>query len=373
MKLLNGKILGKVYYGLHMYPGVAEYAEKGKEPLRVLVGEDTVKRMNATFPGKPVFVMHVPEVDPATMQEDGWVAESFFNKLDGKNWVKFLVTTEQGLQAIKKGWRLSNAYIAKSTSGGGVASGVEYQQEVMEGEYEHLAIVPNPRYEESVILTPEEFKAYNAEKESELLKLANAADKPKGESSMLKLFKRTKVENSADFDQMMVALPESKAEITLTEAVERADKFTNMQGYASDDHMVKANDDEEMSVKDLKKAYNKLRNEEKERAEAAAKKENDDQECEGEDGAAEVEKGMGKKENDAEDGDGDADDVKANKKKNKMKNAREAAIKDTEESDKFFNELEDAEKKVKPIQNEDDVEMSQTKVQRGKSRYGSGS
>jgi hypothetical protein len=369
---MNGKkIIGKVFYGLHMYPGVAQYDEKGKAPKMVFIGEDTIKHMNSTFPGKPVFVFHVKDVDPETMEEDGWVSESFFNKADGKNWVKFLVTTQQGLEAVRKGWKLSNAYFAKSSSGGGTCNGVEYQEEVMEGEYEHLAIVPNPRYEESVILTPDEFKAYNAKKELELSKLTNSADdNPKGEGSVM-FFKKTKVENSAELEGMMITLEKSKKDVTVKEAISLADKFSNMNGYAADDHMVKCNDDEEMSVSDLRDSYNSMKNSEKERLEkeAAAKLENEEEEedpAEGEAGAAEADKGRGTKKNAADKG------KKAPKDKAATEAARVAAAKETEVSDKYFNELEGAEAEVKPIKFENDVEMSTTKVQRGKSRYGSG-
>lgn len=217
--------------------------------------------MDHTFAGRPVFVSHVEGVDESVdevrKEADGWVVESFFNAADGKHWVKFIVVTDRGFRAIKNGMRLSNAYIPHQQYGkGGLWNGVEYAKEVLGGEYEHLAIVPNPRYEESVIMTPEQFKMYNSEKEIELKRIANSKDQSqKGEKTMgLNFFKRSKVENSADLESTVVLLPESKKELTISELVKRQDKIENMQGYANDDHMVKVGN-EEMSVGDLKKKH----------------------------------------------------------------------------------------------------------------------
>ena len=62
MKVKNAKSLPEIYYGLHMVEGTAEYSEAGKEPYRIYIGETTIKNMNPTFQGKPVYVDHVDEV-----------------------------------------------------------------------------------------------------------------------------------------------------------------------------------------------------------------------------------------------------------------------------------------------------------------------
>lgn len=261
----NAKSLPQVFYGLHMVEGVAEYVEPTKEPYRILVGESAIKNMDPTFQGKPVYVDHVDEVDLDNLQEeaDGYVLDSFYNKLDGKHWVKFIVVSDRAKDAIRRGWKLSNAYVPKAFTNGGLWHGVEYSKEVTSGEYEHLAIVKNPRYEESLILTPDEFKKYNAEKESELSQLTNSKTK-KEKTAMglpkLNIFKRTKVENSTDLDGLMVELPKSKIEMPLTQVVNELDVIKNMNGYANGDHMVKVGEDE-MSVNDLVKKHMDMRNE----------------------------------------------------------------------------------------------------------------
>ena len=59
----NAKQMPKRYYGLHMTEGVAEYPEHAKEgssiPPRILILENTLKKMDSTFEGLPVFVLQV--------------------------------------------------------------------------------------------------------------------------------------------------------------------------------------------------------------------------------------------------------------------------------------------------------------------------
>ena len=159
----NAKEQPTIWYGRHMEPGVAEYAEPGKTAYRILVNEAAIREMDPSFAGKPVYVKHVDEVnlDKIQHEADGYVIESFYNAADSSHWVKFIVVSDKGREAIRAGWKLSNAYIPKSFGPGGISKGVELQKEVIAGEYEHLALVPDPRYETSIVLTPSQFKEYN--------------------------------------------------------------------------------------------------------------------------------------------------------------------------------------------------------------------
>lgn len=233
---------------MHFCPGVAEYTEPGKETSRLFLNQDTINKMNPSFAGRPVFVQHVDE--PDDKKEDGYVVESFFNSTDGKTWCKFLVTTQRGLDAINNGWRLSNAYQPKNYSSGGQWNGVQYQKELIDAEYDHMAIVPNPRYDESIVLNPEQFKKYNETKKIELYKIANS----QGEKSVFEIFKKEKIENALDLEKMLIKLPTSKVDMSLKDIVTGFDKVYNMHGYASPEHMVKAGD-EEMSVNDMCESY----------------------------------------------------------------------------------------------------------------------
>lgn len=250
----NAKDNPQVFYGLHFAPGVAEYQGPEGEPFRIFINEDTAKQMDPTYEGKPVYVRHVDKVDLANLQNeaDGYVAESFYNEADGKHWVKFIVVSDAGKEAIRKGWRLSNSYQPKHMGPGGHWHGVEFKNEITAGEYDHLAIVENPRYDESVILTPEQFKKYNNEKKIELVALKNEAEKPQGGS--MNWFKREKVKNAEDFLTMSVELPKSKREVAISKLINEADEAIMAEGKpmnADPSHMVTLHDGSTCNVGEL--------------------------------------------------------------------------------------------------------------------------
>lgn len=371
---------GTRYFGLHFYPGVAEYAEPDKKPYRVFLNENTLRDMDKTFEGRPVFVMHVDgveeDIDELRKEADGWVLRSFYNAADGKHWVEFILVTEKAEQAVKRGWQLSNSYFPKAFADGGLWNGVKYDKEITAGEYEHLALVPNPRYEESVIMTPEEFKAYNDDLQIRLDRLANEK-----EQGMLKIFKRTKVDNAVDLESMVVVLPKSGKEVTITQLVNDADAAASHKGpmEAHPDHMVDMGDGKKMSVKDMHAAYKQMcdeleaykKNTEEKESEVEEEKEGVD--VEGDDKA---------KDNDDEDADEgkDKDDgkeskmkaeeedkeVEAAKKKNELESARQKKEKVKEKADRLRN--------AGPRNEEEEtarVEFSGDQVARGKARYGS--
>jgi hypothetical protein len=346
----NAKQLPAIWYGLHFAPGVAQYKEMDGEPI-ILINESTAKAMDKSFPGKPVYVHHVPDVNLPNLQNeaDGYVVESFFNKSDGYHWCKFIAVSDAAHQAIQKGWVLSNAYEILENGPAGTWQGLEYQREVKRGEYEHLAIVPNPRYQQSIILSPADFKSYNEKKESELYKIANS----KGES-MLKLFKKTKVENAADIEGMSVTLPKSGKEVTLVKIINDFDEMEFNSGkpvMANGDHLVKVGD-KDMSVNDLLEAYNSL----------TAKNETDPEDEEAKKKALEL----------AEHEQKEIDEKKAqNEKEDEDKKEKEKV--DNAAKKANYEKLKNAEAvaAAEKLKNSKVVEIIDDQVARGKARYGS--
>lgn len=359
MSIKNASTLPKVYYGLHFAPGVAEYAEPGKEPYRIMIGEEAIKNMDPTFQGRPVYVRHVENVDLSDLQAqaDGYVIESFFNQADGKHWAKFIIVSDRGHEAIRSGWKLSNAYKPKTLSGGGIYQGVSYEKEVMSGEFEHLAVVPNPRYE-SKILTPEQFKQYNSDKQAELHKIANS----KGERPMLSFWKKQKVENTLDLEQMTVALPKSKKEISLVQLINDADQQMQQGCYANGDHKVKVGEDE-MTVNELVEKHMAMK-------QAMAPKEKEEAEMPKEDS-------MDKPADPAP-----AEEPKKNEEDEKKKADMKAPEEKKQNDDKAEKEKADASMKnahFKALKNAPNVfkqtvgvDLASDKVARGKAKYGSG-
>jgi len=354
---------GQRFFGMHFYPGVAQYSEDGKEPYRVFLNEDTITAMDASFEGKPVFVMHVDEVeqslDKLRGEADGWVVRSFYNAPDGKHWCEFMVVSERGLRAIKQGMKLSNCYMPKSFGSNGLWNGVSYSKEIKGGEYEHLAIVPNPRYEESVIMAPDEFKKYNDDRLIELKRLANDKSNGKGLSMKLQLFKKAKVEN--DLSELSVILPKSGREVTITQMVNEADEKEVSKdmnaGMADLSHKVKLADGSHCNVGELVEKHKLMCDElEAMKKDALGEAEEKEEPKANEEGKEEP------KENDEdEDAKKKALELAAHEDKEikeaKAKNAKEKA-------DRLANAHLAPEETAT-------VDLSEDKVARGRTRYGS--
>lgn len=196
----------KVFFARHIGEGVVSYKNTDGGEDIFFIGNDTLKKMNASFTGKPVYIQH-QEVPLSQMKERavGYVVESFYLPEDGKQWLKMLITDDEAFEAIQNGWKVSNAYNVKDLGAGGVWHNIPYKREILDGEYEHLALVADPRYEEAVIMTPEDFKSYKEAKKKELdaMSLDNSkkavikksAENNKERKTMFQFFTKKKVEN----------------------------------------------------------------------------------------------------------------------------------------------------------------------------------
>lgn len=254
------KQLPKLFYGLHFCDGVAQYQNDSD---RIYISESTAKEMDASFSGRPVYVGH-KEADVENIKEaDGYVVRSFFNKNDGKHWAEFMAVSDEAHEAIANGWKLSNAYDIKKQAEGGRWHNVEYAYEVLEGEYNHLAIVQMPRYSESIILTAEEFKEYNLKKENELKTLTNSM----GKKFMFKFFKKDQVENSKELSEMTVSLKNGQ-EMTIASLVDFVEKRNEMD--EEEEKKKKENEEKEKEEEEKKKKENEEK-EAKEKEEKEAK------------------------------------------------------------------------------------------------------
>lgn len=196
----------KVFFARHIGEGVVSYKNTDGGEDIFFIGNDTLKKMNASFTGKPIYIQH-QEVPLSQMKERavGYVVESFYLPEDGKQWLKMLITDDEAFEAIQNGWKVSNAYNVKDLGAGGVWHNIPYKREILDGEYEHLALVADPRYEEAVIMTPEDFKSYKEAKKKELdaMSLDNSkkavikksVENNKERKTMFQFFTKKKVEN----------------------------------------------------------------------------------------------------------------------------------------------------------------------------------
>lgn len=257
----NEKEENKVYYCKHIAPGVCAYQDE-----TIFIGEETLKNMDKSFSGKPIFIDH-QTVDPETEKEDavGYVVESFYLPEDGTHWAKLLIIDDKGHQAIKEGRKVSNAYKPTGFGVGGEWHNVPYNREVTDAYYTHLALVENPRYEEAEIMSAEEFKKYKEAKKSQLEQLQNskAETSKQGENKMFKLWTKKEVTNSDDISKVMVELSDGSA-VSIGEMVnsvekdlkEKEDKKNECHDEEVMEKVVKVNG-EDMKVSDLVAAFEK--------------------------------------------------------------------------------------------------------------------
>lgn len=323
MEKQNAKQFPKCFYAKHMETGLAGY-----ETETILIDTDNLKTMIPTFVGKPVYVRH-QEVDLKTMKDKacGYVTDSFYNEIDGWLWVKILITDDDGFLAIANGWSVSNAYIPTEWGSGGTHHNCPYDRKIIGGEFTHLAIVPDPRYEEAKIFTPEEYKAYQEDKRKKLEEVHNSKEKD------IKMADETIEVKKGFFQDMFGELLNAMKKNA--EEDKKEDKKEDDQKENADEEKRKVGD-EEMTFTELVNKYMSLTN--KKNAESEDKKEEDED----------------KKENSD---DKDEDDKKEDKKENSKGGVD------------HFQELKNAHEKATFTAPVKTFETMQAQLQRGRDRY----
>lgn len=325
----NAKQFPKCFYAKHMETGLAGYSNE-----TILIDTDNLKTMIPTFVGKPVYVRH-QEVDLETMKDKacGYVTDSFYNELDGWLWVKMLITDDDGFLAIANDWSVSNAYIPTEWGTGGTHHNCPYDRKIIGGEFTHLAIVPDPRYEEAKIYTPEEYKAYQEDKKKKLEEVHNSKEKDIKMSD-----KDEMIEVKKGFFQEMFGELLNAVKKNADEDKKEEDKKEEDQKENAEDQEVEVGD-EKMPLKELINKYVSLTNK-----------------------MNEMEKGEDKEEGKEKENSDDKDEDD----KKEEKEAKENSKGDVD----HFEELRNAHMKYSP-QVHATLETPMDQTARGKARYGS--
>ena len=351
---LNARQFPRAYYARHMQPGICVYNDE-----TILVDADHMKAMAPSFVGKPVYIGHQP-VDLAKLKEQaaGYISDSFYNELDGWLWVKFVAIDDTAHDAIQRGWAVSNAYVPLQWDDKpGTWHNAPYNRQILAGEFTHLAIVPDPRYERACIFSPDGFKSYQAEQKEKLNELQNSKKEPKPMFNLFKNKREAVTADKVDADTMVelpdgssVLLSEMVNSVSAARAAEKKNESDEAAKKAEEERMNSEIEvgDEKMPLKELISRYSQL----------TAKK-----------NEAEGDEGDEKKNADDEEAKKKAEEEKANSLA-----AEEAAKKAAEaiaraEGKKSFEELKNANQKATVSR---PVESSLDKVARGASRYGSG-
>ncbi len=150
----NSKEWPKVVKARFIEPGLVFYEEMGT----ILLQRPAIDKMAPTFIGKPIVdERHLPpeKAKPDYFEEvaDG-VVFRVWTEADGWDWCEFLVWDNETLQHCRSGeYYVSCTYVPTEVNeAGGTHNNIAYDAEFLNGEYTHLAIVREPRYEGAAII-----------------------------------------------------------------------------------------------------------------------------------------------------------------------------------------------------------------------------
>lgn len=271
----------EVFYARHITHGISAYSGGN-----TLITKQVLDDMNDSFEGKPVVITHK---DWEKQTPVGYVVKSFYLPQDGYYWAEFIIDNQQALNFIKnQNFRVSNGYKANSLGAGGRYHDIDYKEEVLSGEYLHLALTSEPKFAEAIILSRKDFKEY-------VKKLEKIDNKFNEQEDKMLFFKKTKVDNSEEILNTSFELGGKEFTVksmidTLTEKLNEGEKkYATCDGEYTAEELVgkynaacetiKANEEEKKAEAEKKAEEEKAKKEaeEKAKAEEEAKKKEEEE------------------------------------------------------------------------------------------------
>ena len=139
----NGK--GRPFVSRFLEPGIAHYKELGD----ILITKETLNKFIHTMVGCPVIIEHEDVTDEnADKLRVGVVSRVWFNEMDGYFYCEGILTDPEAIDLVKnQGYNVSCAYSFVSDNTKKTHNGKEIDMEFIDGEFLHLALVKDPRYE----------------------------------------------------------------------------------------------------------------------------------------------------------------------------------------------------------------------------------
>lgn len=129
--------------------GLVDYSDvdDGKYLLR----KEAIEKMLPTLEGRPLVIGH-QKIDPEHLDDVavGYITKGYWNPETGSFDCDVLVKDPEILNPSKNS--VSCAYIATEFGDGGRYSGIDYDAEILNGEFTHIALVDTPRYNDAKIL-----------------------------------------------------------------------------------------------------------------------------------------------------------------------------------------------------------------------------
>lgn len=147
---LEGKGKGRLFISKFIEPGVAHYEQFGD----VLITKETLDKFIQSMVGCPVIIKHKDITDENVDKERvGVVSKVWYNEADGWYWCEGILWDKQAIDLVKnQGWSVSCTYDFESDKQEKTHNGKKIDMEFTGGEFLHLALVDNPRYERANIV-----------------------------------------------------------------------------------------------------------------------------------------------------------------------------------------------------------------------------
>ena len=162
----NGK--GRYFMSRFIEPGLAHYKELGD----IVITKETLDKFIQSMVGCPVIIDHKDVTDKNVDKlRVGTISRVWFNEMDGWYYCEGVLTDDEAIDLVKnQGWNVSCSYSFVSDDTQKTYHGKPIDMVFTDGEFLHLAIVEDPRYEGANIVVNS-----NDEKQEEI-ETENIAD-----------------------------------------------------------------------------------------------------------------------------------------------------------------------------------------------------
>ena len=258
LRLENQTQYGVMFKGNHLEPGPVRYDDivnpiTNQKGMTLLLDNEGIAALRKSFVGKFVYnYTHKKDAKPLDIKGDavGVVTGNVYNAETGWDDVSFILWDTKAVENVEsKKYALSNSYSPIIDGVPGVHHNLPYDAKVIGGEYDHLAIVPNPRYEGSKI------EAVHNSKETNTM-----ADKPTLAQKIKMFFKIGDVDNSIEVDATS-KVKVGEAEVTLGDLMTAHTTLENAKAAEaavkaiSDETVITLENGKTATVKELKADY----------------------------------------------------------------------------------------------------------------------
>lgn len=228
--------------------GIVSYPEFNKT---FLLKKEVLDRFIDSMVGCPVCLQHQDVTDDnAKDTAVGYVSRVWYEPKDNWFYCEGVITDKETEELINNGWFVSCSYeVTEEDEGGGTWHDIAFDVEILNGKFEHLAIVETPRYKEATILLN------SSERKAKLMgmfnkKLSNAVEeeRPKEEEEEEK-------KEKSFIDLINEVSPEADEE-TIKAIVKKGEELKNMVR-----NMVRNEEEETEEEEESEEVENMVRNE----------------------------------------------------------------------------------------------------------------